>query len=263
MLAMRLAELDPVVDWFVLAEATLTHSGEEKPLYFAKAAQTDPRLQKYVHKIKHVVVRDMITEKGAGKTWERERAQLNAGFRGLSELELDLDDLVIVGDCDEIPSVHVLRQLRDELPTPVTDGADPIVSLNMDMYYFNFQQVRKQVWKFTKVSTWRGIQQFNGNLAGLRLAHMSSKLRDRTHMRVVPHGGWHLSYFLTPEQISKKIKSFGHQEFNKAGIVDIESIKAKIASGADLFERGNVKWDRVAMGSLSLPVQYKMLSPTK
>ena len=185
---------------------------------------------------------------------------LGAVSLSLGGLGLDNGDTVIVGDCDEIPSVETLRKLSSEPPPLVEDDTDPIVSLKMDMYYYNFQQVRRQAWIFTKVLTWRSVLQFNGNLAGLRLAHMSSKLRDRTNLRVVPNGGWHLSYFLTPEQISNKIKSFGHQEFNKAGIVDVESIRGKIAAGKDLFDREGVDFERISVGSLPLPQQYRMMT---
>ena len=31
---------------------------------------------------------------------------------------------------------------------------------------------------------------------------------------IIENGGWHFSYIMTPEEISKKIKSFGHAEYN-------------------------------------------------
>ena len=53
----------------------------------------------------------------------------------------------------------------------------------------------------------------------------------------IKRGGWHLSYFGSPEFISNKIKSFSHQEYNKASFTNIDSIKSKIENKLDLFGR--------------------------
>jgi hypothetical protein len=52
-------------------------------------------------------------------------------------------------------------------------------------------------------------------------------------------GGWHLSYFMSPELIREKIKAFSHQEWNKEPYLNLDSITAAINSGKDLFSRGD------------------------
>ena len=42
----------------------------------------------------------------------------------------------------------------------------------------------------------------------------------------------------SPKNISNKIKSFAHGEFNKEHLVDEVNIKEKIEKGEDVFERG-------------------------
>ena len=37
--------------------------------------------------------------------------------------------------------------------------------------------------------------------------------------QIIENGGWHFAYLQTPENISKKIQSFAHGEFNKAEIL--------------------------------------------
>ena len=57
-------------------------------------------------------------------------------------------------------------------------------------------------------------------------------------MQIIENGGWHFAYLQSPENISKKIKSFAHGEFNKEEIVNEENIKNKIERGQDIFDRG-------------------------
>ena len=56
LLEIRLRELSDVVDKFVLVEATKTHSGLDKPLYYL---QHRSRFLDYFDKIIHIVVKDM------------------------------------------------------------------------------------------------------------------------------------------------------------------------------------------------------------
>ena len=41
----------------------------------------------------------------------------------------------------------------------------------------------------------------------------------------------------SPADISKKIKSFAHGEFNKANFINQENIREKINMGKDIFDR--------------------------
>ena len=47
-LEIRLNILDPVVDFFVIVESSITHSGEPKPFYFE---ENRARYEKFLHKI--------------------------------------------------------------------------------------------------------------------------------------------------------------------------------------------------------------------
>jgi len=55
-LEIRLHELNDVVDYFVLVEATKTHSGLDKPLWFLEHRS---RYNDFWRKIVHIVVDDM------------------------------------------------------------------------------------------------------------------------------------------------------------------------------------------------------------
>ena len=57
------------------------------------------------------------------------------------------------------------------------------------------------------------------------------------NLQIIENGGWHFAYLQTPENISKKIKSFAHGEFNKDDIANEDNISSKIKKGQDIFER--------------------------
>src|SRR4051812_5983866 len=79
LLEIRLNELDPVVDKFVLVEATKTHQGKEKPLYFT---MNKSRYEKFLPKIIHVVV-DTYPDYEGQSAWLLEHHQRNMIMKGL------------------------------------------------------------------------------------------------------------------------------------------------------------------------------------
>ena len=58
------------------------------------------------------------------------------------------------------------------------------------------------------------------------------------NLQIIDNGGWHFAYLQNPENISKKIKSFAHGEFNKADNSNEEKIRSKIEKEEDIFDRG-------------------------
>ena len=132
MLEFRLAELDHVVDFFVICEATLTHAGRPKELLFERHAD---RYAKYLHKIVHVVDDDMPPTDDA---WVREHHQRNALTVGLEGLNLAPSDWVLVTDCDEIPSTTLLASLQRTEPK--------LCSLSMETYYYSFKWRWRDPW---------------------------------------------------------------------------------------------------------------------
>ena len=63
------------------------------------------------------------------------------------------------------------------------------------------------------------------------------RIDKQRNLQIIENGGWHFAYLQSPENISKKIKSFAHGEFNKTNFADYENIKEKINAGKDIFDR--------------------------
>lgn len=53
LLEIRLNTLDSIVDKFILVESTLTHTGNQKPLFYA---ENKSRFKKFNDKIIHIIV---------------------------------------------------------------------------------------------------------------------------------------------------------------------------------------------------------------
>ena len=102
LLEIRLHELNSVVDYFVLVEATKTFSNASKPLYFSENKQ---RFAPFLHKIKHIIIDDMPD---GDNPWLREAHQrkmvIDRGFKDFAST-----DIGMISDADEIPNVYVVQ----------------------------------------------------------------------------------------------------------------------------------------------------------
>ena len=104
LLDIRLAELSPVVDTFVIAEAPVTFQGKPKPLYYQ---ENKARFSQYARQIRHVIVDDMPDTQNA---WDRERHQRNSLKLGLKDATAD--SMVLISDADEICTRSALTELK-------------------------------------------------------------------------------------------------------------------------------------------------------
>ena len=105
-LKIRLEVMNPIVDKFVISEATETFSGLKKPLYYEENKELFSEFQ---DKIIHVVVEDTPE----GDTHYRDTFQKNAVTRGLKDCRDD--DIVIFSDLDEIPNPEKIKEILQNL----------------------------------------------------------------------------------------------------------------------------------------------------
>lgn len=106
LLEIRLKELSPAVDRFVLVESTWDFSGNPKPLVFE---ENKSRFAEYADRIEHIVVTDRPRNEGERFAWQHhQRDQLVHGLK-----EAAPDDAILISDLDEIPRLDALRQARD------------------------------------------------------------------------------------------------------------------------------------------------------
>jgi beta-1,4-mannosyl-glycoprotein beta-1,4-N-acetylglucosaminyltransferase len=192
LLKIKLHEMGPWVDRFVLVESATTFSGQPKPLHFGEAAQA--QVAAFHARISHVVIEafpDHVTSAWARELYQRDQAA--EALQGLCAP----DDLVILSDVDEVLDRHALEDFEDE-----------IAPLNLQVFrlFLNYRLARRQGRK-TVVCPARHLEHWGSSL--LRM------LAPRLAGRPVDDAGWHFSSVGAAEDVARKLASYSHQEHHR------------------------------------------------
>lgn len=239
MLKFRFAELNDVVDYFVLVESPLTFQRNPKELFYEKNKEM---FKEYEHKIIHVIVNDHPEDENP---WINERYQRRCIDRGLLRLNLKEDDIILISDVDEIFDTSFLKNIKE-------NGLNSIISCNFDMYYYNLKCKTNELWIHPKVVPFSYYKKFE---------RRPDYIRQFQNIPIIQQkNGWHFSYFGDAERIANKIHNFSHQEYNLPEHTNIETINKNINEGNDLFKRGDIKIEKInTEDNKYLPKNYKML----
>lgn len=198
MLECRLTELGEAVDHFVAVEADVDHQDHAKS--FVLSENID-RFAPWADKLTVVRAKGLPTHEDNPDPWAREHAQRERVTDGLLEVEPALDDIVLHGDIDEIPSVLVARNVR---PTG-------FVVFQQTMCCFAVDWLHPDPW--------------NGTVAArLRSIHSFGAMRDKRNVvRPIRDAGWHFSWLGGTEAALRKLGSFCHPEIEARTRAGIES----------------------------------------
>jgi len=213
LLKYRLDTLYDIVDNFILVEATTTYMGNLKELFYEKNKHL---YEKYQDKIIHIIVDDMPD---ASDPWKPENHQRRCISRGLQNLNLQDEDLILVSDLDEIPNPKILSELK-------ITGCKSMFSLNQDLYYYNLTNLVNNSWVHPKIfsySFYKNTLKYDTNSCRLM------------NVPILNNGGWHLSYFGDSSFISNKIKNFAHKEYNSEEYTDKLKIEERIRRNVAVF----------------------------
>lgn len=221
LLELRLTELDAAVDRFVIVEATRTHKGTLKPLYYA---EHKARFAQWEQKIVHVVVGDLPLGEGIAAIRRREMTQRNAILRGL--MDCADDDLVLISDCDEIPRPHLI-------PRGLADG---VIAVYMQkLYYYNLNTLAvDRPWPGTRICRVSDARALSPHIVRNGMGQPDNHYPIYGHMR---DGGWHFSYFGGVARIQEKMTEFLHQELVTEANTDPLAIDARVTAGQDIWGR--------------------------
>lgn len=235
-LKLRLHILEPLVDKFIIEEATVTFSGEPKELCFEKNKEL---FKEFLPKIEYIVVDDSPVDT---TTHLRDKYQKNALIKGLKDATNE--DVIILSDVDEIPNPKVLSKLIAEF------NPDKIYHLAQRMFYCylnmeektgqllsitgEFPGVERKLWLGTKVFSKKNIP--SDGIIQLREASTTDKNAVR-----VADGGWHFGYMggsketSVAKRIGIKVEAAAHQEYNDEDI--LAEAKDRLSMGQDIFGR--------------------------
>lgn len=235
-LKIRLNVLAPIVDKFVISEATETFSGLKKPLYYEENKELFAEFQ---DKIIHVVVDDTPQ----GDTHYRDTFQKNAVTRGLAGCKDE--DIIIFSDLDEIPNPDKIREiLQNFQEDKIYHFAQRLFYCYLNMeevsgsllsYAGEFEGVEHKKWIGTKMCSYKLLREQNLKLGELRFPE-----RKEIGIRV-EDGGWHFGYMGghgekdIKKRVQEKVVSAAHQEYNSKHV--LSNVTDQIRDGKDIFGR--------------------------
>jgi beta-1,4-mannosyl-glycoprotein beta-1,4-N-acetylglucosaminyltransferase len=223
---LRFNILNEFVNYFVIVESTVNHQGKEKKLQF-----DINKFSKFKKKIRYIIVDDTpqnIRKPHEGGESLVEQHQRNSLMKVINKA--DDNDLIILSDVDEIPNLKKLNLFNSENYA--------VFSQKMFMYKINLLNINENNWHGSKICLKKNLKspQWLRNLKFKKYPFW--RIDKPRNIQIIENGGWHFAYLQSAENISKKIKSFAHGEFNKKHLADEEKIKARIEKGEDVFERG-------------------------
>lgn len=211
-LKMRLEELYPVVDRFIIVEMDRTFQGDNKPSYYELHKK---EFEKWADKISVTLI-ESPESWFYNQTWEREYYQRNAIGTVLEKIGPSPDDIILISDADEIPRRSIITKLDPE----------PIQSIALDTFYY-------------------GINISGGHchtIRAVRWSDFTTAQQIRTldpPPNIVYDGGWHFSYLGDAEHIANKFKAFAHSELNRPDTTDPAILQARMEAHGDLWGDGH------------------------
>lgn len=248
LLELRLETMSPYVDYFVVSESTMTHSGKPKPLYYWKNRE---RYRKFHDKIIHQIVdnspaslEELKNMKPRGDFHARVITNvlrsdwfdhnINSYLRDTYEKECLLvplrfcekDDIILFGDLDEIVRPEALEKVLKKFHDMT------VYNFRNDMfyYYLNNQKVNEP-WVGTLAISFRKFYYDD--------VYSFCGLRTYREGAFIDNGGWHFTYMGGADKIKQKIESWGEQSLNQEFIkqsIDYNIINFR-TTGKDLFFR--------------------------
>jgi beta-1,4-mannosyl-glycoprotein beta-1,4-N-acetylglucosaminyltransferase len=192
LLKIKLGEMAPWVDRFVLVEAAMTFSGRAKPLYFDADREA---LAEFLPKIIHVVVERFPEH--ATAAWAREFHQRDEAVKGLQGVWAP-QDLVLLTDADEVIDGRALEGFAG-------DAAQ--LRLHTFRYFLNYRLAASGIAQRGNASVWRAalLERFGSSLARSVLAGAlgASRIED---------AGWHFTTVGDAREVARKLGSYSHEE---------------------------------------------------
>jgi hypothetical protein len=233
---LRLAYLYNYVDLFYITESIYSFSGEKKSEFMID--KNMHLFQPYLSKIRFLKVHEKLTNipfQPSGNeqmdlhiktkiAFIEEKAQRNYVRQHLLRDLENKDYILCLCDCDEIYDLRTIGSDKKALFNEI-DGKHLL--LRMKRYNYNYIFFHSDDWEMAYCITSNVVKEFE-DLDHLR----THKLGNRTFRRV---GGWHFAYFMTKEEILRKIQCFSHVDLNVPAYTNLNVIGELIKNGSDVF----------------------------
>ena len=243
-LELRLNILHEHVDYFVVVESSVTHSGQPKPFFLEENMD---RFSKFSDKLINYKIHDtpedfinlppasdpplsevygyIITQtnrfnRRTQPDYGRDFFQKESVRRAL--VECRDNDLILFSDADEIPNPEVFKNIKD-------------LSLDNNLYHFH-QNMYCYYLNLLKQTDWRGTRL--GLYKNIKKISLNELRGDNTLSLPIFDGGWHFSFMGGEEMVKKKITSYSARDLATPHVLD--NIASNMNTNVDPFFRGGL-----------------------
>ena len=223
---LRFNILDDCVEKFIVCESKYDHKGKYKGLNF-----NINNYQKFKEKIIHLVIDKQFPD--ISSPWKTQIFQREFIMNALKEVAPE--DYIMYSDSDEIPNPEILKNLK-------LKKKYGIFLQKMFCYKLNIYNSYETPWQGTRICLKRNLNSFDFlryKIIRKNLDYPFWRIDKEKNIQLIENGGWHFNCLMNAEQISTKLKTFAHEEFNKDEFTKINFINEKINKMKDLFNRGH------------------------
>ena len=242
LLDLRLNQLNPIIDKFVIVESKYTHSGDEKKFNFNL-----DNFSKFKDKIIYIQLEEKPSnlikvnqndEIGVVKTKQIENAlvlenyQRNSISQGLKKF--DDDDFILLSDVDEIPNFEDVnfKKLRNK-----------IVLFKQYFFHYKLNLYLKNFYFFgTKGCSKKNLQspQWLRNVKNKKypIYRLDILFSDKKYnnVHIVHNGGWHFTNVMSEEKIIYKLKSYLHHADFPENLLNKETFQELIKQKKIMYD---------------------------
>lgn len=220
---LRFEILNEVVDYFVICESNFDHRNKPKNFNFKL------KNKKYLNKIIYLKISEPFASDV--NLWNNQAFQRDYI---LKKINANDEDFLIFSDPDEIPNPKTIFNLNLEKKFG-------IFMQKHFMYKFNIVADQYSPWEGSRISKFKYISSIDYMRQKVLKKNIKKwwRLDKEKNIQIIDNGGWHFNNFLSPEELSIKLKTFAHSEFSEAKYSDPRIIDKKIKHREDLFGRNH------------------------
>jgi len=214
------------VDKFVVCESRFDHKGKPKELNFKIE-----KFNNFRDKIIYIVLESQFPD--ISDPWKTQAYQREYMLENLNEASPD--DYIFFSDPDEIPKPETLAnfELKKKYGIFLQD------CFNYKFNLFNPFELSWEGIRFEKKKNLRSIDFMRQKVRIKNLQYGIFRFDKEKNIQIFDKAGWHFNNIMTPDEISKKLKTFAHTEFSKEEFSSPKIIESKILKKIDLFNRGH------------------------
>jgi beta-1,4-mannosyl-glycoprotein beta-1,4-N-acetylglucosaminyltransferase len=216
----RFEILNSVVDYFIVCESKYDHTGNKKKLNFKL------KNKNFKKKIIYLVLDNAFPENY--NSWERQAHQREYIITGLKNF--NKNDYIMFSDPDEIPNPKMLKDF-------ILEKKYGIFLQKHFVYKFNIFNHYSTPWEGTRICKLKDLQSidFMRQKVLLKNLHKWWRPDKERNIQIIKEGGWHFKDIFSAEELSLKLKTFAHTEFDIEKFTNVDVIKKKINNYFDIY----------------------------